>query len=220
MTSRGPRRSLRLGAVALALALGLTACGGGDGKKKKAEDEPTKKDGVELTPSGTELELGESAKLEWQASQKKEGVVELAVTKILQGSARDEKLVQIRPPLADYNLYYVFVTLENVGTTDLGGVKLVNLPLRLEDSSEVLKPPADINDMVFEPCPLPVLPKAWGPGKTAEVCLVYPTQGGIEQLVLQPADEDEITWPGEVTVPEKKTKKTSRKPKQEPSAEE
>lgn len=206
-SSRGTGRPARLGALALAFTLALSACGGGDGGKKKADDEPTVKDGETLTPSGTELELGESASLDWDAG-KKDGVVEITVTKILQGSAQDERLINIDPPLKDYTLYYVYVTLGNTGKTDLGGASPLNLPLYLQDESDVLKRAADTKrGLEFRPCPKPVLPATWQTGDVAEFCLVYPTSGEIDRLVLQPAEEDEITWPGEVTVPEKKTPK-------------
>lgn len=206
-SSRGPRRSVRLGALALACALVASGCGGDGGNKKKADDEPTEKDGVTLTPSGTELELGESASLDWDAGRKS-GVVDIAVTKILQGSAQDERLINIDPPLKDFTLYYVYVTLGNSGKTDLGGASPLNLPLYLQDESDVLKRAADTKrGLDFRPCPKPVLPEEFLSGDQAEFCLVYPTSGEIDRLVLQPEAEDEITWPGDVTVPEKKTPK-------------
>ncbi|MDO7867152.1 hypothetical protein [Nocardioides jiangxiensis] len=217
MTSRGHRRFLAGSAAVLALSLGLTGCGGNARKDAEPSAKPTVTAGVTLTPSGQHLDLGEAAKLTWAPDQNTKGIVSVAVTKIVQGSKADIARIRITPKPEDPHLYYVTVAVENLGTTDLGGVPVSRLPLFLDEGTDLLNPPADLRaDMKFDKCPRGVLPTKFAKGAKATVCLVYVPTAPVDQMILQPAVGDVITWPGEVTTPSPSptpTKKAGTKPR-------
>jgi hypothetical protein len=207
MSSRGRLVRRRSAAVTVALAVclsaGLTGCGSdGDGGKKPGKAKPTTTAGVTLTPSGAKLALGEAAQLKWVPNQNVVGLVDVAVTTILQGSAKDTAKVEIKPRPEGMRLYYVKIHLKNLGKTDLGGVSPNTLPLHLDEGADLLQQPASIDPKLkFDLCPSSALPAKFGKGAEADVCLVYVATAPIEKLLLQPEAGDTIEWPGTVTTP-------------------
>ena len=207
MSSRGRlvrRRSAAVSAaLAVCLAAGVTGCGGdGSGDKKPGKAKPTTTAGVTLTPSGAKLDLGEAAQLKWVPNQNVVGLVDVAVTTILQGSEKDTAKVEIKPRPEGMRLYYVKIHLKNLGKTDLGGVSPNTLPLHLDEGADLLQQPASIDPKLkFDLCPSSALPAKFGKGAEADVCLVYVATAPIEKLLLQPEAGDTIEWPGTVTTP-------------------
>lgn len=199
MTSRGSRH-LAAGCVAvLALTLGLSGCGGGDGGDGA---KPTVTAGVTLTPGGKELAFGKAANFAWAPDQNTKGLVSVSVDSIVKGSSADVDRIQITPKPAKPHLYYVSATVKNLGKVDLGGRNAANLPLYLDEGTDMLNRAAVLAaNMQFAQCPPSVLPTPFPKGAEAKVCLVYVPGNDIDEMVLQPAAGDSITWKGTVTTP-------------------
>ncbi len=199
MTSRGTRQ-LAVGSVAaLVLSLGLSGCGG-DGGPGGAK--PTVTAGVTLTPSGKELAFGKAANLAWAPDQNTKGLLSVSVDAIVKGTAADVERIQITPKPEKPHLYYVSVTVKNLGKVDLGGRNAANLPLYLDEGTDMLNRAAVLApNMQFAQCPPSVLPTPFPKDAEAKVCLVYVPGSEIDEMVLQPATGDSITWKGDVTTP-------------------
>lgn len=211
-------------AVALTSVLLLGACGGGD-EGGEQPDETTSQateatEGAsetaaedETTAPGTELQLGESASFDWQPTQDKRSRVSVTVDRVDQGSAADLRAIAVNPPPKKPRLYYVRLTLENQGETDLAGASPISLPLYVNDGSSILVRPADLL-LDFKPCPLQKVPARFTTGKAVDLCLVYLLDGAqLENVSLVPdLEQDAITWTGKVTEPQppKKTRKQRR----------
>jgi len=206
----------RAAALALSSLLVLAGCGGGDGEDEEpqgeetsettpsAGEEETDEDG--LTEPGTELELKESAVFEWKPNQNQDaGTLSLSVNRIDKGTKKDLRAIEVNPAPDKPQLYYVRITVENKGETDLGGRSPISLPLYVNDGSSVLVRPADLL-LDFKPCQLKKLPKKFAGGTSANLCLVYLLDGSrLRDVSLLPKlDEDAITWEGEVSTGKKK----------------
>lgn len=207
----GGIRALLSGAVAV---LVLSSCGandnGGDDDADNTDptggvSETSTPDEVELTEPGTELALGETATIQWNPSQQLEAYASVTVTRLDQVSIKEFKAFKLDEAEEKSTPYYVSVTVENLGDTDLEGVRV---PLYLNDGSEVLTPQVNI-PTAFEPCPSQPLPKKFTSGKSAELCLVYLAGEGksLQAMSLRSGDMPAaINWVGEITKPEKPEK--------------
>lgn len=209
----------RMASVLLVGALAISGCGGGGGdddkddrgSEEKTSDTPSVDTDAGVTEPGSELELGESATIDWAPTQRVNGRIAVTVNRLDAGPRKDIRAIKIDPPPTDPKLYYVRLTVENAGETDLGGVSALSLPLYVDDGSDVLMPAADVR-LAYEPCPLEKLPARFGPGRKADLCLVYVLQQTeLRSMALRPSDtEAAITWTGEITrpvTPKKKPKK-------------
>lgn len=218
----------RAAALACASLLVLTGCGGGDEDERDPQGDETSQATDEETSSeeetggptepGTELDFKESAVFEWQPNQKKDpSTVELTVNRIDKGTRKDLRAIEVNPPPKEPQLYYVRITLENQGKTNLGGQSPLSLPLYVNDGSSVLVRPADLL-LEFKPCQLKKLPKKFPAGTSADLCLVYLLDGReLADVSLVPdLEEDPITWTGEVGAATKK--KAPKKPKASPTS--
>lgn len=218
----------RAAALALSALLVLAGCGGaGDEESEPNGDASSQADDTESatdegtggpTEPGTELELEESAVFEWQPNQNQDPTtVELTVDSIAQGTRKDLRAIEVNPEPEEPLLYYVRITLENLGGGDLGGHSPISLPLYVNDGSSVLVRPADLL-VEFTPCRLQKLPAKFPEGTSSDFCLVYLLDGReLADVSLVPnLEEDPITWTGEVTPPAGPKKKPAPKP-QSPS---
>ncbi|MDN5893370.1 MAG: hypothetical protein L0H93_05040 [Nocardioides sp.] len=208
-------RAIRLSAVILAGALSLTACGGGDDAKSESGDSASQSKsqaggsaGDESTADGSAaedsvLEFGELASVTWKPKESLEGTVDLTVQKATLGSIKDFAGFKLDAAMKKSTPYYVQVKVKNTGDTDLGGV---DLPIFLDNGSDVLFPPARITSS-FTPCPSRPLPEKFVGGKTAKLCLVFIANEGtkLESIAVR-ADEEGATidWAGKVTDPNAK----------------
>ncbi|WP_374455915.1 hypothetical protein [Nocardioides sp.] len=193
------RRSLLL---TTALALSLAGCGGSD---PEPGGEPTvaATTAVEAgTDPGTELAFGEPATLVWKPSSEVTGELELSVDAVAEqrpsvfdGWSRDEAMAAARP-------YFVTVSLTNAGESDLGGQVV---PVYLRDDRGTLGAPWTLGGD-FTACQSGPLPTPFGPGQSAELCLVYlaPDGSRVEDMVFEPTEGyDPISWSGDVGRPGK-----------------
>ena len=156
-------------------------------------------DGVELTPQGSDLAVGDSAVVAWEPRQELVGVLDVTVTRLeltsfeesFQGWQLDADARKTTP-------YFVRVTVANVGESDVGGR---DVPLYAVDGSDNLIQASRFQTK-FEPCPgNRVFPETFGPGATKDVCLVYlmPDRGELTAVSFRPSqDFDPITWTGKI----------------------
>jgi hypothetical protein len=160
-------------------------------------------EGVELTPQGSELKVGDPAVVAWEPRQDLVGVIDVTVTRLerttfaesFQGWQLDQKDRTSTP-------YFVHATVANVGQTDVGGR---DVPLYAVDPTDALIQ-ANNFQIRFDPCPgNRVFPKTFGPGEEANLCLVYlvPDGGELTAVSFRPIQEfDPITWTGPISKPD------------------
>jgi hypothetical protein len=159
--------------------------------------------GVTLTPQGTKLSLGKAARVSWQPSQKKTGVIRLAVTKLEKVPISVFHDWRLDPATSKSTPYYVHVSVTNLGTTPLSGVPV---PLYLLDGRNTLLEASTFRAR-FPACPSTPLPARFTHGKHIATCLVYfaPNHGKLVAMSFRPSqDFDAITWTGPVTSTGKK----------------
>jgi hypothetical protein len=221
MTSRS-----RAAAVALVLAAAsLAACSSAGEPDPGPDTVPTTSlstapylpvpDGVELTPQGKHLEVGDSAVVAWEPRQGLVGVLDLTVTKIERTTV--EKTLsqwQLSPAQRASTPYFVHVDVRNVGETDLGGRAV---PLYGLTSGDLLLEATPFVS-AFKPCPSTPLPKPFGPEATAQMCLVYlvARPQTLKGVSFRPVETfDPIYWTGaaEPYVAPKPTKPSPKRPK-------
>lgn len=220
--SRRPSTLLaRSAAPVLVLGLLLAGCSGdagepatSDASTPSATSEPPAAGylpapaDVSLTPPGTGLEVGQSATVAWQFAPGRVGVVALTV----------DAVEQVRPEVFDGWLreggarsstpYFVEVTVENRGSTELGGEAV---PLYLRDDTGTLGPPWTFGGRTrFGPCSSQPLPGSFSPGDEATRCLVYlaPRRATLEAMAFVPVEGfDPIQWTGKVKKPARSPKR-------------
>ncbi len=203
-------------ALTLVAVLALTSCGD-DGKgTDTAKVTPTPSPsidlpaGVELTEAGTELAFGETATAEYAPSQSLGSVLSFTVKDATLGRIEDLKGFNLSD---DYrknaNYYYVNVTVENVGDTDLGGR---DVPLNGVNAADTLLPPV-VFQSAFSKCPSQKMPKLFDQGKKFDTCLVFlsPDKGVLTAVSFKPSDTAEpITWSGTIQTPTPEPKKKKK----------
>ena len=186
------------------LALSMSSCSEA-APEGDATPESTPAAAVEATTApGTDLELGDSAVLEWQPASSLTGLLDLTVEAVAEqrqsvfdGWVRDDVMAAARP-------YFVTVSLTNAGESDLAGQVV---PLYLRDDNGALGAPWTLGGD-FTACQSGPLPSPFEPGAEAEMCLVYlvPDGARIKDMVFEPTEGyDPITWTGEVEQPDRRT---------------
>jgi hypothetical protein len=207
-----------ISALAAVVALTLVGCGGGSGSSEptsggsdsssttstqasgstSASGNPTGKvDGVSLTPEGTRLKVGQTARVSWQPDQKTTGVVALTVTGLLEMPISAFSAWRLKNETRRSTPYFVHVSVRNLGKSDLSGVAV---PLYLLDQRGTLLQ-ASRFQAPFAPCPSRPLPNKFGRGDKTDVCLVYfaPDHGKLVAISFRPTEDfDAITWAGTV----------------------
>lgn len=214
--SMRPLRTRAALAGLLAGSLLLTACSDDSGSEPDAEgsSSPTSSagtasasatpylpvpDDVELTPQGSELEVGEEAVVAYEPKQGQVGVLSIRVDRLERTSFKESfSGWQLDKATKRSNPYFVRATVTNAGETNLGGMRLQ--PLYIVDGNNTLIEHSSFASR-FDPCPSAPLPKKFGPGKKAEVCLVYlaPDKGDLTAVSFRPTQEfNPVTWTGEL----------------------
>lgn len=171
--------------------------------------------GVELTKPGSQLNVGDHAVVAYEPRQDQVGALDIAVTKLEKTSIDDFSAWQLSDDQKKSTPYYVRVTIENVGDTDLGGREI---PLYVVNDDNVLLESTPFASS-FAPCPSTGFPEKFGPGATTNACLVYlaPNHGELVAVSFRPEESfNPITWDGDVTryqPPKPEKPKSSEKPK-------
>ena len=169
-------------------------------------------EGVELTPPGSQLSVGDHAVVAYEPRQDQVGALDIQVTKLEKTSIDDFSAWQLSDEQKKSNPYYVRATIENVGDTDLGGRPV---PLYVVNDQNVLLEPTPFASS-FDACPSTPFPKKFGPGDSAKVCLVYlaPNHGDLVSVSFRPEETfNPITWTGDVVKYEPPKPKKSEKGK-------
>lgn len=215
-----------------AVVLGLTACSGGSdqeagaapsegassaGDSAEATATPTAEpylpvpDGVELTPQGSLLDVGEEATVAYELPQDQIGVLGLTVRRLRETTFKESfEGWQLDAQTRRSTPYFVDVRVTNKGRSNLGG-RAVPLYL-LDDTQTLIEPSTFAGD--FEPCPSDPLPKQFRRGDTTRGCLVFLAPRGRELagVSFRPdQDFEAITWAGEVAKPGGNVKKRGGK---------
>jgi hypothetical protein len=158
-------------------------------------------EGVELSPQGSQFEVGDSATVAYEVRQGVVGVLDIRVSRLEQTSFKksfvgwdlDESQEKANP-------YFVRATITNRGDTDLGGKRV---PLYIVDGTNTLVE-ATTFASAFPPCEPGSFPKKFKPGSKLKVCLVFlsPKRGDLTAVSFRPTQEfDPITWTGELEKP-------------------
>lgn len=218
---------MRVAAGVLALGL-LTGCGsnGDDKAEEKESVKPTPSAttdapapyydvplGVTLTEPGTQLALGAAGVIAFERRQKEIGVLSVQVDRIERTSFQEsfpgwnvDDVTAARTP------YFVRLTVTNVGTTDLGGLKLANVIWA--DDGTTLEAPNQYTKEQLPVCAGDPLPATFRQSATAQICQVYfiaPARTLQTISFIPPAGLDPVTWAGEISKVEKPAKKKAKK---------
>jgi hypothetical protein len=217
--------------AALAAALVLTACTAGDGSSSSSSptgDAPKASTtvasggtvtpgskpspylpvptGVELTDPGSELGFGEQATVAWRPGKGEEvGVLNVKVRRVVHADIEALENWQLDAAGRGSSLYYVTMTVANVGDRDLGGQRI---PLYVLDGADALVESSAF-EKEFKPCPSPALPDGFVTGEKVTVCQAYlvPKRGEADAVSFRPTEKfNPITWVGEVTAPKEPKK--------------
>ena len=168
--------------------------------------------GVELTPPGSQLSVGDHAVVAYEPRQDQVGALDIQVTKLEKTSIDDFSAWQLSDDQKKSTPYYVRATIENVGETDLGGRPV---PLYVVNDQNVLLEPTPFASS-FDACPSTPFPDTFKPGDDAKVCLVYlaPNHGQLVSVSFRPEETfNPITWTGDVVKYQPPKPKKSEKPK-------
>lgn len=213
-------------AVLLSTSL-LAGCSGSDDDPDASGESPSPSgsasaspylpvpDGVTLTPQGTHLSVGDEAVVAYEPRQDEVGVLALTVTKLERTTTKKTLSAwQLTDAQQKSTPYFVHVSVENRGETDLGGRRV---PLYVVNEDNLLLESTPFASS-FEACPSTALPAKFGPGAYKDMCLVYlaPDHGSLEAVSFRPEETfDPIYWTGEVEKyvapkPEKKKPKKGK----------
>ncbi len=178
----------------------------GSGSESASEDgTPTPTlpvpEGVELSPEGGQLEVGDTATVAYELRQGVVGVLDIKVTRLEKTSFKKSFVGwDLDQGQKNSNPYFVRVTLTNRGETDLGGKKV---PLYIVDGTNTLVEPTPFAS-AFPPCEPGTFPKKFKPGRKLKACLVFlsPKQGDLTAVSFRPTQAyDPITWTGVLEKP-------------------
>jgi hypothetical protein len=153
--------------------------------------------GVDLTPPGTELSVGDHAVVAYHPRRGRVAALDIAVTRLERAPLRDFSAWQLSKQQQASTPFYVRARVSNVGETPLGGRPV---PLYVVNEDDVLLESTPFASS-FSPCPSTAFPRPFAPGDTANVCLVYlaPDHGRLVAVSFRPDESfDPITWTGTV----------------------
>lgn len=160
-------------------------------------------EGIQVTPGGSALEVGDTATVAYEVRQGVVAVLDITVTRLERTSFKESFVGwDIDADTKTKKPYFVRATVTNAGETDLGGRPV---PLYIVDGSNTLVEATSFESK-FKPCQPGVLPEAFPTGTTLDVCLVYlaPDKGDLTAVSFRPTQEyTPITWTGELQEPKK-----------------
>lgn len=158
-------------------------------------------DGVELSPEGSQLAVGDTATVAYELRQGVVGVLDIKVTR-LEKTTFGKSFVgwDLDQGQKNSNPYFVRATVTNRGETDLGGKPV---PLYIVDGTNTLVEATTFASS-FTPCQPGAFPKKFKTGRSMKVCLVFlaPKKGELTAVSFRPTQAfDPITWTGELQKP-------------------
>jgi hypothetical protein len=210
-------------ALAAVAALVLAGCGGGSGSSTpsaagtdsasssqgspsgpspSASESRTVVDGVTLTAQGSELKVGQTARVSWRPDQKTVGVIAVSVTKLVRMPISAFSDWRLNAATQRSTPYFVHATVRNIGRSDLSGQPV---PLYLLDQRNTLLQ-ASTFQASYAACPSRPLPAKFTRSKRTSVCLVYfaPDHGRLVAISFRPSQSFQaITWTGPLAKPGK-----------------
>ena len=130
------------------------------------------------------------------------GVLNVKVRKVVEADIKALQNWQLDAAGRGSSLYYVTMTVANVGDQDLSGQRI---PLYVLDGANALVESSAFKKE-FKPCPSPALPDGFVTGEKVTVCQAYlvPKRGEVDAVTFRPTEKfNPITWVGKVTEPEK-----------------
>lgn len=158
-------------------------------------------EGVELSPEGSQLEVGDTATVAYELRQGEVGVLDIRVSRLEKTSFKKSFVGwDLDEGQKKANPYFVRATITNRGDTDLGGKKV---PLYIVDGTNTLVEATTFASS-FTPCEPGSFPKKFKPGRKMKVCLVFlaPKKGDLTAVSFRPTqDYDPITWTGDLEKP-------------------
>ncbi len=166
-------------------------------------------DGVVLADPGSEFSLGETANVAWELpGDGGVGVLAVKVRKLFQAKISDLKNWQLDLEGRRSSLYYVTVTVANLGDADLGATRI---PLYVRAANGTLVESSEFKTD-FNPCPSLDLPDGFATGDKVTLCQAYqvPKRGRLQAVAFAPTPTfNPVTWVGKVKQPKppKKAKK-------------
>jgi hypothetical protein len=158
-------------------------------------------EGVELSPEGSQLEVGDTATVAYELRQGVVGVLDIRVSRLEKTSFKKSFVGwDLDEGQKKANPYFVRATITNRGDTDLGGKRV---PLYIVDGTNTLVEATTFASS-FTPCEPGSFPKKFKPGRKMKVCLVFlaPKKGDLTAVSFRPTqDYDPITWTGDLEKP-------------------
>jgi hypothetical protein len=162
-------------------------------------------DGVELSPEGSQFEVGDTATVAYELRQGVVGVLDIKVTRLEKTSFKKSFVGwDLDQGQKKSNPYFVRATVTDRGETDLGDKRV---PLYIVDGTNTLVEATTFASS-FTPCEPGSFPKKFKPGQKTKVCLVFlaPKKGDLTAVSFRPTqDYDPITWTGALEKPKPPT---------------
>jgi hypothetical protein len=174
-----------------------SSTGGSSSPGGSATTSPTVVDGVRLSAQGSQLKVGDTARVSWKPDQKTVGVIAVRVDRLVKmpiGAFTDWRL---DPATQRSTPYFVRATVRNLGRSNLSNKPV---PLYLLDQRNTLLQASSFQAQ-YPPCPSRPLPPKFTRGRRTSVCLVYfaPDHGTLVAISFRPSqDFDAITWEGKI----------------------
>ena len=178
------------GAAIAALVL-LSGCG----SDAPAEPEATVPDGftapagVELTPAGTELEIGTPATVVFETGDGAASAITATPTKVTRGKIKDFEFFSLDAASKKATPYYVTASVTNDGPAGLGGL---GAPFVAHDDTDMIVAPNVINGD-FAPCQGGQLPAKFLPGDTTDLCMVFLVPEGRKLVTIDAVSSEPAT---------------------------
>jgi hypothetical protein len=186
------RRGRLTGALATALGLAMLAsCSGGGDSPGAQESTPAPTGG--LTAPGTKLALDHAATVQFKDGPKRKSKIRVVVNGVQTGSIKDLREFDLTKAARRSGIFYVRATIRNIGHGDIGGA-FVKLYGKVSDTL-VVQPV--VFGSSFGKCNYQPLPKPFGAGKRADVCMVMlaPRHGSLSAVEWRfDGDQPPVTW--------------------------
>jgi hypothetical protein len=157
-------------------------------------------DGVVLADPGSELGVGETANIAWELDGGRVGVLAVKVRKLFHAKISDLANWQLDKAGRRSSLYYVTMTVANLGDSDLSGLRV---PLFVLDGAGAFVESSEFKTD-FDPCPSVALPTDFVAGQKVTLCQAYlvPQHGKLAAVAFRATPTfNPVRWVGKVKAP-------------------